>query len=52
MNEKEFAEIAELSYRDICAASGLQAFHAAYAHTNVGGLDHGHIVRAVTDSKQ
>ena len=52
MNKEEFAEITELGNRHIGRPSGLETFKTTNTNTNMCGLNHGHVVRTVTDSEK
>ena len=52
MHKEEFPQESELPYRHIGASGCLKPFHAADANANMGGLDHGHVVRAIANGKE
>lgn len=48
MDEEQIAQKAELTNRVVAVVDGLLPFQPKDAHPDVCGLEHGHVVRAVT----
>lgn len=52
VNKKQFSKIPELGNRNISRPSCLKTFHTADTNTDMGCLNHGHIVGTIADSKE
>lgn len=52
MNKKQLSKVSELSNRNIRRPSCLETFHTADTNTNMGSLNHGHIVGTIANSKE
>lgn len=52
MNKKELLEVLELRDGDVRRPSGLETLDSRDSDSDVGSLDHGHVVRTVTDGEQ
>lgn len=50
MPHEQFGKVVKLRYGKVCGEGGLAAFFPNNTNTNVGGLDHGDIVAAISDA--
>jgi hypothetical protein len=52
MNQKQFSKESELANCHIGRSRSLETFHTTDTNTNMGGLNHGHIIGTVTNSQK
>jgi hypothetical protein len=52
MDEKEFAEVAELANGNISTSSGLETLNTTDTDTDMGGLNHGDVVGAIANCEK
>lgn len=52
MNQKQFSKEPELANCDISRSRGLKTFNAADTDSDMSGLNHGHIIGAVTNGQE
>lgn len=51
MDQEETLEVAELGYGKVACQHGLHSLLATNAHSNVGHLEHRHIIGSVADAQ-